>query len=85
MRAFILGGKDYGPSTTMLIDAFERSTLAESSIGIAKWIAQSCQGDENRAKCEEDMRHVSEALCSIGDQQTDCARSQAFITEHMTN
>jgi len=86
LRVFYLGDKrDHAPSSSILLDAFERSELAASAVGISAAVVQACSGDPNRVECEKNTRAAFEGFCSIDGQQADCTKAQDFIAEHMKN
>lgn len=70
-------------TTTRLIDAFERSTVASTAIGLRPEIA--CRDQEKPAECEETARSVWQQACSIEEEPTDCAKAKQFIEDHMRN
>ena len=71
-------------TSTMLIDAFERSVLAESAGGVTS-VAAACRNEAKSAECKEDARYIYKYSCTIEKEQVDCLKSEAFISEHMKN
>ena len=73
-----------GPLTsTVLVDAFERSGLANTSIGIKPEIA--CRNEANREQCEDLAREIWKIGCQIDGTPADCDKAKDFIAEHMKN
>jgi hypothetical protein len=73
-----------GPVTfTTLFDAFERSDLASTAVGLAPEIA--CRNEQNSEQCLEIARNIWKSSCRIDNQPTDCAKAKQFIAEHMKN
>jgi len=67
-------------ATLFLIDAFERSELAESVNGFACRAAG--KSEREKADCEELIQAVTAAWCSIGNDRVDSAKAQFFINGH---
>jgi hypothetical protein len=73
-----------GPLTSRnLIDAFERSSLANTAVGVAPEIA--CREEEKLAECVETARLLWKYACTIDEETTDCLKAKQFIEEHMRN
>jgi hypothetical protein len=67
---------------TDLVDAFERTSVAESADGVSPKFV--CRNEDNPAECERIAVSVWESHCET-DHKTDCATSKDFIAEHMKN
>lgn len=82
---FISSKKPYvkgSPSfSTLLIDAFERSTVARSA-GILR-PEFACGDAEKPAECEQAVRSLNKRVCQINDKEADCEKAASFISEHM--
>ena len=73
-----------GPMFYMfLLDAFERTTLANSADGPP--VEAVCRYDDNPKECEQRAAFVWKLACQIEDQKSDCSNAREFIADHMKN
>jgi len=78
----VKNGVKGGPSTSSyLVDAFERTDVAESSGGVSASFL--CRNEDNPAECEKIAALAW--VCSTEGRDTDCKTAKDFISEHMKN
>jgi hypothetical protein len=79
-------------SSTILIDAFERSTVASTATDLAPPAEIACGDQQEPAECDamreamrESVRIMWQTFCNIEKEPTDCAKAKEFIEDHMRN